>query len=182
MHKAACLVAALVTSSAFAAQEESGKFELTPQMERIQRALLEHAGLLLERYGTTFYALGMYLSTDGKLRQVVPRIAAPLEPELIGESLKMAVREHYRSEARVLGIAVDIPDAESVRIEFEDQSGRCRLLRHGYRFEKSGKVVFTEPRIEACDPSMLSGEKDDGSELVPSTASVNRSGAFKLDY
>jgi hypothetical protein len=80
-------VVVFIVISASASQAPSGQVQLTPEMEKIQRRLVERAGLLLERYGTTFYALGFYITADGKLREVVPLESAPLKPALVAESL-----------------------------------------------------------------------------------------------
>ena len=161
MRKVAFFTAVLITVSASAMQAQSGEMRLTPQMERIQRELVERASLLLERYGTTFYALGVYLTAAGELREVVPRKSAPLKPVLIADSLRSAVREFYTSKASVVGIAVDFPEKASVQIELEDLSGRCRLVRRPYKFEQRGTVIFLSPEISSCEPSMLSqGEEN----------------------
>jgi hypothetical protein len=156
MRKVAFFAAVLVAASAFATQVESGEVRLTPQMERIQRGLVERASLLLERYGTTFYALGMYLTAGSELREVVPRKSALLKPALVADSLRSAVREFYTAEASVVGIAVDLPGKEAMQIELEDLSGRCRLVRRSYKFARNGTVMFLAPEISSCEPSMLS--------------------------
>ena len=97
--------AVLVAASSFVTQVESEEVPLDPQMERIQRGLVENAAELLERYGTTFYAIGIYLTADGELREVVPLSSAPLEPALVADGLRSAVRELDTAEASVVGIA-----------------------------------------------------------------------------
>jgi len=156
MRIVAILAAAFIAASAFPSHAENGQVRLTPEMERIQHGLVKRASLLLERYGTTFYALGLYLTPDGELREVVPRISAPLEPALMADSLRSAVREFYGSKASVVGIAVDFSEKEGVQIELEDLSGRCRLVRRPYKFEQRGTVIFLAPEISSCEPSMLS--------------------------
>lgn len=156
MRTVAIIAAVFITISALASQAESGEVHLTPEMERIQRELVERASLLLERYGTTFYAIGFYITSDGELRVVSPHRSAPLEPALIADSLRSAVREFYIAKAAVVGIAVDFPEKEAVQIELEDFSGRCRLVKRLYKFEKRGTVIFLAPEISSCEPSMLS--------------------------
>ncbi len=91
---------------------------------------------------------------------MVPHKSAPLTPVLIADSLRSAVREFYTSKASVVGIAVDFPDKESVQIELEDLSGRCRLVRRAYKFEQRGTVIFLAPEISSCEPSLLSKNEE----------------------
>jgi hypothetical protein len=155
MHKVAFFASVLVSASANATQTGSGEALLTPQMEEIQRGLIERASLLLERYGSTFYALGMYLTADSELREVVPRKSVPLKPALVADSLRSAVREFYTSEASVVGIVEDLPGKDAMQIELEDLSGRCRHVRLSYRFAHNGTIMLLAPEISNCEPSML---------------------------
>ena len=155
MSKSSFFATVLIATLVFALPTESEEVRLTPAMERIQGALVEHARLLLERYGTTFYALGIYLTHDNELREVVPHISAPLEPALIAEGLRASVHEIYRTRASAVGIAVDNPVEKTVQSELEDLSGRCRLVRRPYRFTREGTVIFLAQEIFNCEISML---------------------------
>ena len=162
MRTAAILTAFVIVFSASDFHAVGEDLQLTAGMERIQRELADSAISLLERYGTTFYALGMYLTADGELRKVVPHQSVPLVPALIADSLRSAVRRIDRSTVSVVGIAVDMPDKQMVQIELEDANLRCRQVKRRYRFEQQGTVAFLSPQISECQPSLLSetGELD----------------------
>lgn len=134
-----------------------GEARLTPEMERLEAALLERAGALLERFGTTFYGLAMYETTEGKLREAVPMEPAPLEPARVAESLRKALRVGEALRATAVGVALDLPEELAVRVELEDRGGRCLRVRRVYGFDESGRVSFGTSLAAACERRILSG-------------------------
>ncbi len=117
---------------------------LPAQAAPLGEALLERATRLLERYGTTFYALGAYIDTAGRLREIVPRDTAPLDPERIAWSLRDALRDPDHPEWVASAIATDRPERGATRIVYEMRDGRCHEVLRRYRFSDDGTVRFAK--------------------------------------
>lgn len=145
----------LLAGGSSARQAEPSEVKLTPKMDRIHEGLAARATARMERFGTTFYALGLCMTPEEKIQEVVPIQSAPLEPRLVGENLKSAIREPYSAKAAVCGVAIDHPEDKTVQIELENSTGLCRRVWRSYRFEQSGRVTFLAPRISTCEASIF---------------------------
>jgi hypothetical protein len=146
--RTACAIITLLLGSVGHAGDAS--LQVPDDLGRIEAGLIGRAGRLLERYGTTFYALAAYVDATGKTHEVVATRSAPLQPEAIGSALREALAEIPRSRVLAAGLMVDLPEEQKVRIQLETVSGDCYQLARPYSFEKDGQVVFHKASTERC--------------------------------
>jgi hypothetical protein len=149
-----------------------------PDMRLIDSALMKRARTVLERYGSTFYADGVYVpDTAGPVRvlEIGPNeTVEPRTPNGFREAYRSALRneQRYRPQSRTLGVMTDSiagplneavdgadgPDLPRFAItELEDRSGKCLRVERSYRFVKEpkgdwemGTVMFDAPKITRC--------------------------------
>jgi hypothetical protein len=171
-------VSSAVPCSAQSAATRDTARELTPEMRAIDSMLVKRARSILERWGSTFYAIASYVpDTAGPARIFEMGLNNSVEqrtPSAYRDEYRRSLRnqQRYRPQARTLAVITDSiagPLSEAVdgaggpglpRVaitELEDRTGRCRRVERSYRFVPEpagewelGTVVFERPKITRC--------------------------------
>lgn len=127
---------------------------LSPDMIRLSEALFARTRAPLEHTGHSFYALGMFLTSDGRLAEVGPQsTTAVLAPFAIADGIRENFRSSHLTDATVVGVVFDSiagdiakagsgalleqPPRQAV-LEMEDRAGRCVRIEREYRFVSAG--------------------------------------------
>lgn len=131
-----------------------------PEHEELEALLLEQAGALLERFGDTFYALGLYLDADGEPLGVSarawPSFDAP--PEEWADSLVAGMGE-YRPDMHSAAYLLDEwrtvdpvrEDSTFAVFHFETPTGLCLETNWRYAWSADGHTVWTPEERRICE-------------------------------
>ena len=152
-----CATSALALSLAGVGHADDGPAGLPEDLKRIEAQLVERAGKLLDRYGTTFYSLAVYVDAKQQIREVVAERSAPLEPEAIALALREGLIRIPRSHVLSAGLILDLPSEEMVRIQLESVAGVCHQLTRSYSFGRDGRVAFGEASKATCESRLFPG-------------------------
>jgi hypothetical protein len=147
------LVAFCTTTGALSAQRLTPE----PDLETLHDRLRAHAAAVLQRYGDTFYALGAYLTPDGKYQEFAtdrwPSLDAP--PTAWRDSL-VASFGRARHPARAVAILLDlgrppVPAPAKTAVLFHGETTKtCRALEESYGWRKDGRLRWARPVVRAC--------------------------------
>jgi hypothetical protein len=171
-------VAPLIPCGAQSRVRRDTEIALTPEMRMIDSMLVKRARSILERWGSTFYAIAGYIpDTAGPPRIMEMGLNKSVErriPTAYRDEYRSSLRNQqlYRPQARTLGIITDSiagPLSEAVDgaagsdlprfaiTELEDRRGKCLRVKRSYRFVQEppgewemGTVVFGAPKITRC--------------------------------
>jgi hypothetical protein len=134
--------------------------------ERLDSLLLDQATRLLERFGDTFYVLGLYVGPGGEVLGISTRNWAALNapPDEWRDSLEAALRE-YLPNVRTAAYVVDRwrqldstrADSTYAVFHFESAAGFCLETRRRYEWSAAGPVVWTKPDTIPCTPRIWRG-------------------------
>jgi hypothetical protein len=135
---------------------------------RLDSLLLSHARALLERYGDTFYVLGIYLDSTGELSEIATRAWPALDasPDEWGDSLRAAF-EDFRPRLRSAAYLLDRwrqldstrADSTFADFHFETAAGACFESRRRYDWAPDGTLIWGPPLQRSCRREIWPGER-----------------------
>jgi hypothetical protein len=130
-----------------------------PGQDLMDSALYRQATAVLERYGTTFYALGVYRDSAGVLSQFTPESWPHLDapPRQWEDSLRHALLR-LPAGAQVAAYLIDdtrpMADAEpasgSARRWVGRRGGACQAVTRTFEWDAGGRVHWGRPVAAPC--------------------------------